>query len=536
MSQVENLKFICCKSIVECDNVEILQPIVDILPMDIVEFLLTLFDHFQFYRFHAKYPSGGKFEKLFMRMYWKFFNKKEGILFEITPKFSKQKDLNECSNHYWKLLVALAMRTEVYLANFFSDICSKGPHLVHDLKMTNRKLNDVCLDRLSRLTNVRYVSIQIRDSSNVKKMLRLAKKWRKLQKIKLEILNTKTLFWHCLKEFLEFKMRNNESIILSIDGKMVRSPTYIFDMLSFLGDAIYGISGLKLKSCAVSPRHRHILPKFSNVKRFEEIKFRHCRDIGTCLVDFTNHTPLDMSGDNTLSSLYFENIELPLENYIAFQHWKFSTIENFYMSDVHVGHDGAALLAKHATFWPFIIRFILRNCKIPGSGIEILLPAMVRGRGCEHLVELSLFGNRCHMATIKAFSKFLNIQHVRKLKILHMFRYHFEMYSLPLEFLNGMGKFPLVDVYMGDIVLNMKEFHGLMHCMLTASESQLRKITLCVPTWFDFDMEQHRNNLKELVENNKLSFLHSNKPGIRDNNDMLRIEKNGKIIELFINV
>lgn len=68
-----SLKIICCKAIAKYESVEILQPIGDILPIDIVGHLLTLFDNIQVKKFHAICPKAAIVERKLIEKYKKLY-------------------------------------------------------------------------------------------------------------------------------------------------------------------------------------------------------------------------------------------------------------------------------------------------------------------------------------------------------------------------------------------------------------------------------------------------------------------------------
>lgn len=69
MNSVKSLKLASCKCIASFDIVEVLEPVADILPVEIVQLLLAELDEFQFGQFHSFVPKEANIENLFIRRY-----------------------------------------------------------------------------------------------------------------------------------------------------------------------------------------------------------------------------------------------------------------------------------------------------------------------------------------------------------------------------------------------------------------------------------------------------------------------------------
>lgn len=497
MYQVKSLKTLCCNSFVENDNVEVLQPIVDMLPMDIVKYLLTIFDDFQFSRFHASYPAGATYKMVFIEKYiqlgkWGYYRSENCL---------KGNELKNWSLKYWTCRVvrtAMLSIKEVRI-DYLTEVCTKVPHLLQCLHLWKIILNDSALELLGIFSNIRCVWID--GSVNFEKMFRLAKTWRQLRKIRLSYISNTPNIMPILKDFLEFKSSKNERVILNLgDVSFGKNNGNLIELLQLFGDSIQCLAGLHLRRCSHSFKHQPYLTTYSKVDRIKEVKLRSYRTVEACLLDIVKHAPAFTNVDNVMVKLRLQDVKLTLNSYTAFQHWRFSRLEYFLLSDVNIGHGGAALLAKHATFWPFVKRFVALNCGIPGSGFSLLLPAMVRDEGCENLVELDLRKNMCCAATFELIVKFLTSKCMTKLKILGMFGFNYPVCSFPRQFLPSLTQLFLVELDLTSVELNRKQVYEILYCVLSKTTYHLRRINAFVPTWDSDDIQQHDIDLNAIFE------------------------------------
>lgn len=535
MNQVDSLKICCCRSIVNDDNVEILQPVIDMLPMDIIEYLLAIMNDFQFSRFHGSYASGLKFERLFAEHYKKLERDNIDSASRLYLAFSVEYDLCKICVDYWNMRVAAALLKEKReQIDLIFKICTKDPHLVQAVNATNAK--NATLDLLPRFTNVRRLTFEVHQKTKLEKMYALARSWKMLQEIILKVFDESTLLWQSLKQFLDLKIQNNERVMLTLNGTFLpKNQKYTFYDLSGLGDAIHGISGLTLDHPPGASDFREWLETYSRVRCINKLDFRFCDHFGTSLLNITKHAPAYTSNDDALSKLIVTYIKGPLSlyNYIAFQHWRFSKLEYFHMWYVNIGQEGAMLLAKYATFWPFVKHCIFHKCDIPSEGFLLLLPAMIRGKGCEKLVNLDVHRNGDQTATFEAFTKFLNFKSFANLKYLAIFRLNCESPSTLCQLLATIQKLPLVKLDMSDIIFTLEQFHQFLNTMLSKSTHQLQEIRVCVPAWFTGNKDQHHIDLNNLLKNYDLSCLQSNQFGL-SYVEQIHYKGKGKFMELLV--
>lgn len=532
MNQVDSLKTQCCKSIVNDDNFNMLQPIVDILPMEILEHWFALFDEFQCRRFYRSTLSETTSEMLYVKMYRKSYQNK---IDNALPKSLVFPQGFELSLPWKRRLASILEKPKEEQFSLLLEICAKVPHIVHVLHLFDDQPEDARLARFSRFTKIRCLSLKTEGDVEVNKLFRLAENWKMLQKIKLTITHEETPLWQSLKQFLELKLQKNENVHVSFAGEIfTQHRKFIVNLFSFLGNSIHGMSGMTLRFPFNANIQRNWLIEYSKVQCIRKLKFKGWYHNSAYLLDIVRNAPIHTSDDNTVSKLHLHYIELPRDNYIAFQHWRFSRIEYFNMTNVNMGYTGATLLATFATFWPFLKRFILRCCSIPSSGFSKLLPAMVCGRGCEHLMELDFGKNVFYDTSMKAFLTFLNKDHVKKLKSMRLFEYYFPTPLLPPQLITGLQKIPLVHLDMSEIILELDQLYQLLNTLLIKIDNQLREITFLVPSWFSTIRDQHQINLKTLGEIYKLSPLQSNL-GKNIEQEELLIEREEKFIKLVIN-
>lgn len=534
MNQVDKLKFLCCSSFAKHDNVEMLQPIIDMLPMDIVEYLLTKLEDFQISRLHANFSVGAKFQRLFVQKYWHLIRNEDAQ--RISNSFRKRNDLNKQCLRYWKIHIAAVLRKpEKIQTSLMLHLCAKVPHLVQRLYIVTEEVNDASLALLSQFSNVKCLSFSVRCSSDVQKLIVLAENWSSLQKIEINLTDEGTEMWQSVKDFLQNKLQENKGIVIWLRISILKpSYLYLINLFSFLEDTIHSIAGLDVGFPGGPVVRDEWMQIYSKVKCIKKLKLRHFVTNRVSLLDITDDAPAYTSDDNALSKLHLKFIKLSLVSYLAFQHWRFSRLEYFYISFANIGHEGAALLAKHAVFWPFVKRVTLRRCHIPDSGFLLLLPAMVHGRGCEKLTQLDLRQNECHDLAFEALHTFLNVKQVTNLKEFAMLRIRLGNSLLPTQFLTAIQKLPLAYLNMSEVhFFNLAQFHQLLHCLLSKSGSMLQEVLLCMPSWFIGDLEQHKKDLKSLVENHNLVCVHINNIETQQQEEVY-IEGNGRCILLSI--
>lgn len=214
------------------------------------------------------------------------------------------------------------------------------------------------------------------------KYIRPCQKLEILEKLKLlEFGDHPDLFLR-LKQFLQFKAHKNEHIALDFtEFRFSETQKRLSNLFTYLGGAIHGISGLIF---SYGPRYRteshdEALTAYSKVECIKILKLRRANGVKNCLLNIISDAPPCTNEDHMLSMLRLEYVKLSKPSFVAFSHWRFSRLNHFHLSQVHVGHDGARLLAKYATFWPFLKRFISHDCQIPSRGFLLLFPAMVWG-------------------------------------------------------------------------------------------------------------------------------------------------------------
>lgn len=474
MNSAKSLKFACCQCIARYDMIENVKPVVDLLPLKIIELLLLELDEFQFSQFHCFFATGADAEYLFVQ---KYKNLAQANKLKFKKHWSRVVAYNEFEYYcdkYWQTRFTAALRDGSNRQNArLVELCTKVPHLIKRLKTTSANWNIATLKLLSLLPNVKSIKLKGNSNTILASLLPRCKHWKSLASIKLCI-SRKNINWlPPLKDLLDYKIAQNKSIVFTIyyNGIGLRFPS---NMFSFLGETIHGMSGLKMSLGFVN--RKLCLAPYSRVECIKELKITHNERNEETLLEVIRYAPQCTDLNNAISKLHLQIFSISRQSCRAFQHWRFSRLETFCLENGSLGHDEAALLTEHASFWPFIRRFTLRFCKIPHSGFLLLLSAMVRGRGCENLVELNLMWH--DTITLETFNDFLSSDNLIKLKVVTLKGPLDTVTSLPSQFLSNIRKIPLVYLNMWSFRLEIEQVYQIVCSMFSKSDVHQREMII----------------------------------------------------------
>lgn len=478
MDAVESLKVACCKCIAKYDIVEVLEPVADYLPVKVVAFLLSELDEFQFGQFQGYVSKGANIEILFIPIYKTLCQKIEWRPCTVWKHEALKSELECYSFRYWESKIASAIMANTNMQDrVLFKICTRVPHFVVRLKLRFAIWSNKVFQLLPLLTHVRHITFKVNDNKNTKKIFAVCKNWMLLEEIKL-INNDQNIQWMpLLKELLKFKIHQNKSIVLSIHsgdfGCFYRSH-----MLSLMGGALHGMSGLKLCLFDKYIYRPNFLAPYSKVECIKVLKLKYLNGADDSLLDIIKHAPPCTNANYAISRLHLKCITISNPSFTAFQHWRFSRIERFYMAHISIDLDKATLLAEHAMFWPFAKQIIFRSCSITTNGFSVLLPAMVRGRGCENLVDLDVSCNACE--TLETFTEFLSSNNLTKLKALAMLGYGNNEMTFPMSFLTCIQKLTLSRLHMEYVVHTNQEIHPVINHLCTSSNDLFGRIIIYI--------------------------------------------------------
>lgn len=496
MDRTESLKVACCKCIAKYDIVEMLEPVAYMLPIKIVELLLAEFGIFQFGQFSSYFSMREDVQKLLTQKYKHLLQKVNGGKYKNWDYIQDTTELDYYCSQFWKVRVASALQeTGIVQSGLISEFCVNIPHLVRHLHVNNVIRRKTVFKILPRFRNIQCISLTVDDFT--KKWFLLADQWPNLRKIKLKIVKNDTLL-PFVKEFLNAKRRKNKGIVLSF---RVTTPTcgpgYFLNLMHALGDDIQGIEGLKLHNHKLNHGYNEFLTIYSRVNCMKEIKVWHFRDTANILGAIVRDAPQYTNEAHKISKLHVESSYFTRHNFYALHHWRFSRIECFNLSHMYIGLEGALIMAEYATFWPFVKRFILHDCYIPTTAFSWLLPAMVRGKGCEKLFELDLSLNECD--TLEPLMKFLSSDNLIKLKIVRNFEIDG---SLRIErcFLHELRKHPFVLLDMSFRQLKTADcFDIFFRCLCSAYDNQLNDVKINIRSSSAEFAKQYQIDLREVI-------------------------------------
>lgn len=471
-----------------------------------MELLLSEMDDYQFGQFSSFFSKGANAEILFIQKYRKMDAKiMEGSWYN-WDRVLVDNELEYYGRKYWetRILAALRITSDVQNAKLLN-ICTKVAQFVVDLDVCFAKWNANALENLALLTNVRYITLDAKDDTDVAKILSLCKKYTLLEKITILFLQDNKNLLPSLKELLEFKMYVNKRVVLMI-GKSLSGSIHLSDVFSYLGEALHGLSGLNITMCTADYGRKFDLSPYSRVACIKELQLLYLSGTEECLLDVIRHAPPCKNENYAISRLRFLRCKISTPSYTAFQHWRFSRLEYFSISRTRIGHDEAALLAEHASFWPFVKEVSLHSCRIPSSGFLLLLPAMVRGRGCENLVKLDFSMNDC--TTLETFNNFFSSDNLTKLNALCMGNGN-TIPSIPSEFLTGIQKLPLLYLNMEYLKLGIQQIYQLLCCILSKSDVQLQEIKVNISPFSQKRARSPQSQLNCLLRNCNTPCLQS---------------------------
>lgn len=421
---VDTLKTLCCNYIASNDIYEVLEPVADILPIEIVEHLFLKMDDFQLGHFSSFLPNGEDVQKLLL-------GRLKNLLEQSLDGYRKIQDYDgECTEleylcyRYWKMQVKLALikSQRAMQTGLLFEIGARVPHLIKHLNATDASMRNSVFSCVPRFHSVQCVSFTV--DTYIKKWFEVATQWPYLRKMKLTLNKNDTLLPY-LKDLLSAKRRKHENLVLSLCLTSPHcGPMYFSKLMDGLGDDIHEISGFNLLNHEHNRGYKEFLTIYSKVSCMKEIKVQHYRDTPEILLALIQDAPEYPVEGHALTKLQIDTSYFTRHNFYVIHHWRFSQLEHFEITNTYLGHSGAAILAEYATFWPFVKRFILRDCHIPAMGFAELLRNMVRGKGCEQLFELDLSLNDCD--ALEPFVKFWSCKEFPKLKIVRNFLVDFK--------------------------------------------------------------------------------------------------------------
>lgn len=298
---------------------------------------------------------------------------------------------------------------------------------------------------IHRFSNIRHIGIDDCESDEIALIFKFAENCRHLKRISCQRIYRGRYFFPRLTQFLEYKVSKNEQVILSF--RHCTSNINVEEWLNSLGEAINGISGFDVFSENDYPGHTGWLNTFSKVRHIESLSLHGIYNASTCLSDIIRYAP-EGNGDFALSTLCINEVPIRINRLSCFKHWRFSRLKICVFSGATFGYEGAELLAKHATFWPFVEKFQLMECAIPSGGFKLLFPAMLQGNGCKNLLSLNLSKNYLDHSSFEDLGLFFSSPNLAKLDFVHLTDTFQRAYDIPSTFLDGLKSVSLLDFRM----------------------------------------------------------------------------------------
>lgn len=496
---------------VNADILHALEPVAHILPMRIVQYLLTILDTFHFAQFHAYFEAGAKAEVLFIEKYENLYKELLGSLPDDHDEILLEYDtkLRFICKRYWAGRLNLALRQQNENQTYLVwELSTKVAPYIVDFKFCRGVARNATLKHLSRFSNIETLTCKSSDPKWLDQFFSIAKMCHFLQQIKFESIWCSNNFLALLQDFLTFQVSTNKSVILSFcdfHSNNINVDKWFLQ----LGDAMNGIAGIQISHSSIFQKNKQWLFTYSTAYQMKEFSLCGSHHVSTLLLDLVKNAP-KKNLDHALSTLALSKVKLDVSSFKAFRHWRYSQIKSISMIKVHLGYHGVLVLAENATFWPIVKKVVLNDCKISSRGFLHLFRAMIDDRGCENLVVLDISNNPVRKTAFNILGTFLRSKNIANLKVIRMCHLFTKVASAPSSFLSGIRSINLVKLNMQGNKIDHRSIHRILYSLLDRSDSNLQQLTIGSQTYEYDTIQQLKQYIHQLGNKSNLSCLLSN--------------------------